>query len=152
MSPAASSFDLPDVNVWLALAHPGHAHHIAAKKYWLNAQSPLVFCRISMQGFLRLITQKAVMGEATHTTQEAWTIYDAHLSGGRTTFLHESDALEAQTRHISTQVAFHARDWTDVWLASFAITAGCRLVSFNNGFEQYGKAGLDFLWLRNDAT
>ena len=46
-----------------------------------------------MQGFLRLVTQKAVMGEATHTTEEAWTIYAAHLSGGRTTFLHEPDKL-----------------------------------------------------------
>lgn len=152
MSLAASSFDLPDVNVWLALAHPGHTHHIAAKQYWLDVRSPLAFCRISMQGFLRLITQKAVMGEATHTTQEAWTIYDAHLSGGRTTFLHEPDTLEAQTRHISTQVAFNARDWTDAWLACFAITAGCRLVSFDRGFRQYEKAGLNFLWLRSDAT
>ena len=101
-----------------------------------------------MQGFLRLVTQKAVMGEATHTTEKAWTIYAVHLSGGRTTFLHEPDKFDAQTRQISTHAAFKARDWTDVWLASFAITADCRLVSFDGGFRQYESEGLNFLSLQ----
>ena len=113
---------------------------------------PLAFCRISMQGFLRLVTQKAVMGEATHTAEEAWTIYAAHPSDGRTTFLHEPDKFDAQTRQISTHAAFKARDWTDVWFASFAITAGCRLVSFDGGFRQYESEGLNFLWLQDKTA
>ena len=79
--------DLLDVNVWLALAHPGHTHHAAAKNYWLNATEPMVFCRTTMQGFFRLVTHAAVMGVAVHTPAEAWVIYSAHLAGGDRTLV-----------------------------------------------------------------
>lgn len=138
--------DLLDVNVWLALAHPGHAHHEAAKNYWTSAPSELVFCRASMQGFLRLVTQAAVMGAAVHTPEEAWSIYDAHLGCGRVVFLPEPATAEEQMRRYSSRPGFQTRNWTDAWLASFAVTAGCRMVSFDGGFTQYD--GLDFLQLK----
>jgi uncharacterized protein len=148
VSPSASSpaIDLLDVNVWLALAHPAHTHHEAAKTYWSETQAQLAFCRLSMQGFLRLVTQSAVMGAAVHTPKEAWSIYAAHLSGGRTVFLSEPAKLEDQVRSYTTRPAFNLRDWTDAWLASFAIAAGCRLVSFDGEFRQY--EGLSFLPLK----
>jgi uncharacterized protein len=139
-------YDLLDVNVWLALAHPGHTHHAAAKNYWSESQAQPAFCRVSMQGFLRLVTQATVMGPAAHTPEEAWSIYAAHLHGGRTLFLHESAMLEEQVQRYTTKADFNLRDWTDAWLAGFAVTAGCRLVSFDGGFKQY--EGLDFLHLK----
>lgn len=139
-------FDLPDVNVWLALAHPGHRHHAVAKNYWTGAPTQSVFCRISMQGFLRLVTQAAVMGPAVHTPEEAWSIYAAHLASGRTLFLHEPATLEEQVQRYITKAGFNLRDWTDAWLAGFAVAAGCRLVSFDGGFEQFD--GLDLLHLK----
>ena len=138
--------DLLDVNVWLALAHPGHTHHEAAKNYWSSAPSQLAFCRASMQGFLRLVTQPAVMGAAVHTPEEAWSIYDAHLGCGRVVFLPEPATAEEQMRRYSSRPGFQTRNWTDAWLASFAVTAGCRMVSFDGGFTQYD--GLDFLQLK----
>ena len=138
--------DLLDVNVWLALAHPGHTHHAAAKNYWSGTKAQPAFCRVSMQGFLRLVTQAAVMGPAVHTPAEAWSIYAAHLQSGRTLFLHESATLEEQVQRYTTKADFNLRDWTDAWLAGFAVTAGCRLVSFDGGFKQY--EGLDFLPLK----
>jgi uncharacterized protein len=139
-------FDLLDVNVWLALAHPGHTHHAAAKNYWSSTGAQPAFCRVSMQGFLRLVTQAAVMGPAAHTPEEAWGIYAAHLSSGRTFFLHEPALFEEQVQRYTTKANFNLRDWTDAWLAGFAIAAGCRLVSFDGGFKQY--EGLDFLHLK----
>jgi toxin-antitoxin system PIN domain toxin len=140
--------DLPDVNVWLALAHPGHTHHAAAKAYWQEASAPLAFCRTSMLGFLRLVTQAAVMGPAVHTAAEAWSIYSAHLAGGRTLFLQEPASLEAQMRQVTDHADFRPRDWTDAYLASFALAAPCRMVSFDGGFTQYQRRdGLDFLLL-----
>ena len=138
--------DLLDVNVWLALAHPGHTHHAAAKNYWSGTKAQPAFCRVSMQGFLRLVTQAAVMGPAVHTRAEAWSIYAAHLQSGRTLFLHESATLEEQVQRYTMKADFNLRDWTDAWLAGFAVTAGCRLVSFDGGFKQY--EGLDFLHLK----
>lgn len=139
-------FDLLDVNVWLALAHPGHTHHAAAKNYWTGTRAQPAFCRVSMQGFLRLVTHPAVMGPAAHTAEEAWSIYAAHLHSGRTLFLHEPGALDEQVQRYTTKADFNLRDWTDAWLAGFAVTAGCRLVSFDGGFKQY--EGLDFLHLK----
>lgn len=80
-----------------------------------------------------------------HTPAEAWAIYSAHLAGGRVQFLAEPATIEAQLRHLTLREGFHFRDWTDAYLASFAITAGCRMVSFDKGFTQY--EGLPFLQL-----
>jgi uncharacterized protein len=138
--------DLLDVNVWLALAHPGHTHHLAAKDFWQNCAEPMAFCRTTMQGFLRLVTEPAVMGAAVHNAAEAWLIYNAHLASGRVQFVAEPASLEAQWRAVTLRADFAQRDWTDAYLASFAMAAGCRMVSFDKGFAQYG--GLEFLQLK----
>ena len=54
---------LPDVNVWIAMYSPGHAHHLAALD-WFNgsSESDLLFCRVTQMGFLRLLTNRHVMG------------------------------------------------------------------------------------------
>lgn len=149
-----SRADLLDVNVWLALAHVHHPHHAAARQYWASATVPLAFCRTSMQGFLRLVTQPKVMGDAVHTPAEAWHIYAAHLASGRSVLLSEPEGLDLVWQRLSSATGFHTRDWTDAYLASFAIQADCRMVSFDAGFAQYQKvgqnqeAGLDFLHLK----
>jgi uncharacterized protein len=147
---STATCDLLDVNVWLALAHVQHPHHEAAKQYWVGATVPLAFCRTSMQGFLRLVTQAKVMGDAAHTPLEAWGIYTAHLASGRSVFLPEPDGLDAVWQRLSASQNFHIRDWTDAYLASFAIQAHCRMVSFDAGFAKYQKpdVGLDFLHLK----
>ena len=149
-----SRADLLDVSVWLALAHVHHPHHAAARQYWTGATVPLAFCRTTMQGFLRLVTQKAVMGGAVHTPLEAWGIYTAHLVTGRSMLIPEPDGIDVVWQRLSTAPSFHIRDWMDAYLPSFAIRANCRLVSFDAGFAQYEKAGpshgeaLNFLHLK----
>ena len=149
-----SRADLLDVNVWLALAHVQHPHHTAAKQYWLDAAVPMAFCRTSMQGFLRLVTQAKVMGSAVHTPTEAWSIYTAHLASGRSVLLPEPDGLDVVWQQLSSAPNFHTRDWTDAYLASFAIQAHCRMVSFDAGFTKYQSKNqspglqLDFLHLK----
>ena len=149
MTPPATH-DLLDVNVWLALAHLHHPHHAAAKHYWTSSTVPLAFCRTSMQGFLRLVTQGAVMGNAVHTPLEAWSIYTAHLATGCSVLLPEPDGLDAVWQRLTTRPGFHIRDWTDAYLASFAIHANCRMVSFDAGFKKYQNLedGLNFLHLK----
>ena len=56
--------DLPDVNVWLALAVNQHPHHDAAAAYWSAHEAGLVwFCRVTMLGLVRLLSNPKVMGE-----------------------------------------------------------------------------------------
>jgi predicted nucleic acid-binding protein len=53
---------LPDVNVWLALADENHLHHPRALSYWHEESVPaMVFCRVTMLGFLRLGTHPKVL-------------------------------------------------------------------------------------------
>jgi predicted nucleic acid-binding protein len=49
--------DLPDLNVWLALAWPGHPHHSRAAAYWEQmASSQVLFCTVTVLGLLRLLS------------------------------------------------------------------------------------------------
>jgi len=54
--------DLPDTNVWLALAAEEHPQHAAARAYWAGAHAGdggdtpfLWFCRLTMLGMVRLL-------------------------------------------------------------------------------------------------
>ena len=87
------------------------------------------------------------MGAAAHTAAEAWTIYSAHLASGRVQWVTEPASIEVQLRALTLRDTFQQRDWTDAYLASFAMTAGCRMVSFDKGFAQY--EGLQFLQLNH---
>ena len=94
------------------------------------------------------------MGGAVHTPLEAWGIYTAHMATGRSMLIPEPDGIDVVWQRLSTAPSFHIRDWMDAYLASFAIQANCRLVSFDAGFAQYEKAGpghgeaLNFLHLK----
>lgn len=50
--------DLPDINVWLALADENHVHHKRARTYWQNDAPPTVaFCRISDREVAEMMRQ-----------------------------------------------------------------------------------------------
>ena len=60
---------LPDINVWLALAFDSHIHHPDAKKWFdgLADDAICYFCRLTQLGFLRLATNPKVFGaDARH--------------------------------------------------------------------------------------
>jgi hypothetical protein len=69
--------DLPDVNVWLALAVQEHPHHGVALQYWTtDAAARLHFCRVTMLGLVRLLTQPRLMGPAALDATAAHTQYE----------------------------------------------------------------------------
>ena len=54
--------DLPDLNVWLALASPAHQHHSSAVSYWEEqAAQQVLFCTVTALGLVRLVMQPKVM-------------------------------------------------------------------------------------------
>jgi toxin-antitoxin system PIN domain toxin len=138
--------DLPDLNVWLALADKDHAHHARARRYWeLESAAQVAFCRISMLGLLRLGTNAKAMGGQPFTPVEAWRAYRAFRALPEVTFLDEPARLEAQMAAWSDTANFAAQAWTDCCLASVAILSNCRLVSFDRQFSRF--TGLQFLRL-----
>ena len=54
--------------------------------------------------------------------------------------------MEEQWRTLTLRSGCQQRDGADVYLASFAMSAGCRTVSCHKGFAQYGE--LEFLQLK----
>ena len=138
--------DLPDINVWVALAYDGHVHHGAARAWFESVTAGgAAFCRITQLGLLRLITHPKVMGEAVQSQRKAWAVYDALRSDERVTYLPEPPGLEAQWRRMSASGHPRTKGWTDAYLAAFAAAQGLRLVTFDQGFR--ALAGLEKLLL-----
>ena len=82
--------DLPDANVWLALAWSGHAGHPVARAWWDSAApNSICFCRVSQMALLRLLTNASVLGKDSKTQAEAWKIYDALRCSTRVSFVEE---------------------------------------------------------------
>ena len=83
----------PDVNVWIALTYERHAHHLAARNWFqaLERDTRLFFCRFTQIGFLRLLTNEAVMGRDEVMGQaQAWEVYDRWIEDARVLFIDES--------------------------------------------------------------
>ena len=70
--------DLPDLNVWLALACPDHCHHRQALRYWeQQAAEQVLFCTVTALGLVRLVCQPKLMGAAVKTAGEASALLEA---------------------------------------------------------------------------
>lgn len=137
--------DLLDINVWLALMDERHVHHARVRHYWEHeAANKLAFCRTTMMGFLRLSTQARVMDNPL-SIDEAWATYRQFLALPLGCFLVEPSGIETQFRALSTGSGFADRLWTDTYLAAFALTSQCRLVSLDSDFQRF--TGLNFLHL-----
>ena len=141
-----SGLDLPDLNVWLALADADHEHHVRARHYWeTEAADQLAFCRVTRLGLLRLLTNRKVMHDAPLTPDEAWRTYQGFMVLPEVAFLNEPADAEKRMSALSHSATFSPHRWTDAWLASLALTAGARMVSFDRDFQTF--SGLSFLHL-----
>ena len=141
-----NSADLLDANVWLALAAEAHAHHEPAKAYWEGNAAPLAaFCRVTQMAFLRLLTNKTVMGAHVLSPAAAWTKSDEFLALPEVQLLSEPHGLEETWGRFSNRGRRSPNLWTDAYLAAFAKCAGLRMVTFGRGFSRF--EGLDYLIL-----
>jgi toxin-antitoxin system PIN domain toxin len=136
------TISLPDVNVWVAMAAGGHVHHVPARD-WFSAQpdASVALCRVTQMGLLRLLTNRSVMGQAPRTVGQAWEVFSQLRRDRRLLFLTEPDGVEPVWCEFMLQLGVGASSWTDAYLAAFARTHACMLVTFDNGFARW--AGLD---------
>ena len=71
-STQSTSANLPDLNVWLALAWPAHSHHQQAVHYWEHqAADQVLFCTVTALGLIRLVFQPKLMGTTVRNAAEA---------------------------------------------------------------------------------
>jgi len=138
--------DLPDVNVWLALAVQEHPHHMLARSYWESvvaqpAQMPgprVWFCRTTMLGLVRLLCQPKAVGPGALELAAAWALYQSYRAMPQIGLLADPIACDTRIAALLTSTQPPARLWTDTYLAALAQASGLRLVTFDRDFARYG--------------
>lgn len=135
---------LPDVNVWVALHHSRHQHHLASHAWFdgLDARITLGFCRQTQLGFFRLLTSATIMGEEALTQRHCWQIYDRWMAGGRAAEYSEPPELGIRFRALTLAGAPNPKTWNDSYLAAFAETAGLTLVTFDKALAAQTKGAV----------
>ena len=132
------SLIFPDVNVWLALAAPEHVHAAAARRWWENETSRIVFSRITQLGFLRLMTTAAAMDGKPLTMTEAWRVHGWLFEDDRVGFVAEPAEIETHFRDYTADRTASPKLWADAWLLAFAQAAQGTLVTFDRALAARG--------------
>jgi uncharacterized protein len=138
--------ELPDANFWLALAWSAHVAHPVAKSWWeADARRRIVFCRVTEMALLRLLTNRAILGDEAKTQADAWNIYEKLRLSPRVEFLGEAAGFDQHWRNISSRDASATQRWSDDYLAAFARAQDLRVVTFDAGFRSYQNLAVELL-------
>ena len=148
--------DLLDVNVWIALAQPSHAHHSFVKAYWeqtlerfahenvaaentLAIPAKLYFCRTTMLGLVRVLSQTSMAYGKHMSLAEAFSVYEQFRYTKEVDFAHENlvnvDAVMAGL--FASHGNLPMRMSTDVYLAALAQALNLRFVTFDRDFLRF---------------
>jgi uncharacterized protein len=138
----ADAVSLPDVNVWIAAASDRHEHHATARQWFDSTSAPICFCRVTQMAFLRLLTNRKVMGEDMLSPAEAIAVYRQLLADERVRFEPEPPNIENTWVSLMSISAASGSTWTDAYLAAFALEADSRLVSFESRDAPVAGAGV----------
>jgi len=142
----STTADLPDLNVWLALACPEHSHHGEAVHYWeQQAAEQVLFCTVTALGLVRLVCQPKLMGSAVKSAAEASALLEAFWQQPGVSLAMPERAGWDLFHQLLRGGALPARLCTDAYLAALAIANGWRLVSFDRDFDRF--SGLERLAL-----
>ncbi|HEU4982117.1 MAG TPA: TA system VapC family ribonuclease toxin [Acidobacteriaceae bacterium] len=134
---------MSDVNVWIALTSDQHVHHRAAKRWIEKLEADkLAFCRITELGFLRLLTNRHVMGNGTLTPAQAWNIYDALRADPRVVFSPEPPAFSGHWREAGNLISGGPNAWTDAYLAAFASCEQMTVATFDRRFKAINQCSI----------
>jgi|SRR5579883_836755 toxin-antitoxin system PIN domain toxin len=135
---------LPDINVWIALIYDGHAHHPIARAWFEQLERErLYFCRVTQLGFLRLLTNRQVMGNQVMGQPAAWRIFDRLSTDSRIGFLREPAQVDPIFRLLTQNAQPAPNQWPDAYLAAIAEAAGLRVVTMDHSFDRLtGNAAL----------
>ena len=145
----ASAF-LLDVNVWLALAFPAHAHHPRALAAYEQATAarPACFCRATQQGFLRMASNAAFQRSCNitgFTNRDALAALNQIMASPAVAYREEPPGLVPIWHRLAALPSASPKVWMDAYLAAFAATGGLQLVTLDQGFSQFTEASVTIL-------
>lgn len=128
---------LADINFWVALVLDSHAGHGRAEAFFDTlSRDQLWFCRFTQIGFLRMLTNRSVMGPQTLTQQKAWQLYDRLCGDERIQYLAEPLALDSRFRRMTQGRLPAHKAWSDAYLAAVAHQAGLAIATFDRDFSR----------------
>ena len=133
-----TSFLFPDINVWVALTHAAHVHHLVARDWFDSLPSDVrfCFCRFTQLGLLRLLTAEAVMGDEVHEpARSLGGVRHAGCDDDRVRFLEEPPDIEGRFRARTRLKHAAPKAWADAYLAAFAEASQLTLVTFDRAFR-----------------
>jgi toxin-antitoxin system PIN domain toxin len=131
-------YDLPDLNVWLALSLQSHPHHALARAYWQTvAPRRVAFCQITVHGFLRQLGNPHVATDAPATVGEAWAALKRLRALPEVSYAAETSATQPIIEEWIAAALFTPRMWTDVQLAALAKAHDYRLVTLDRDFLRF---------------
>lgn len=117
-----------------------------------ESSSGILFCRPTMQGFLRLATTATIMkgyGYPPFSNDQAWERYKEFLTDQRISLAPEPPALEETWKSLSSRKSPSPKLWMDAYLAAFAIRSGFQLVTADKAFSQFKS--LEFLLIEDGS-
>ena len=133
---------LIDINVWLAMTWDRHPQHAAAAAWYGSSDHAIfLFCRFTMLGLLRLLTNQKVMADSTFNIAGALSIYDRWRLDPRVEFASEPRQTDAAFRRALEPLARLAatKAVADSYLIGFAEAAGAHVVTFDRGLARHSR-------------
>ena len=130
---------LIDVNVWLAITWDRHPQHASAVRWFETIdRAAFLFCRFTMLGFIRLLTNQRVMGDSTVTLNGALDLYDHWRRDPRVTLAAEPPGTESMFRQATERVAKlrATKSVANCYLVGFAEASGAHVVTFDRGLAR----------------
>jgi len=124
------------LNVWLALTVEQHPHAASAWKWFDSHRDDAlpIFSRYTQLGYLRLLTNEAVMGNKRLTIDSsAWRLYDRWLADGHVVFCDEPRGIERAFRRALTRFGTQpaSKCVGDCYLLAFAAQSDATLITFD---------------------
>jgi predicted nucleic acid-binding protein len=127
---------------------------------WLRSdsieQGPVLFCRVTQMGLLRLLTNPTVMGIDVLPGRAACRTYESIPKDDRIEYRDEPIMLEQEWRALTDNTKLITKLWTDAYIAAFARAGGMRAVTFDAAMAAKAPGALllrqDARILKDDST
>jgi len=137
---------LVDVNVVLALLVRQHEHHRLARKWFDTLEaSEAGLCRMVHLALIRLLGNRAIMGDDALSASAAWILIEELLLDERMEFLAEPSNLDSVMPSLLNYPIPTGKLIADAYLAAFAICETRRLVTLDRGFRQFRGLAVELL-------
>jgi toxin-antitoxin system PIN domain toxin len=137
---------LVDINVWLAMTWELHPQHAGASRWFISldrsSETTLLFCRLTMLGLLRLLTNRAVMGESVVSVNDALEIYDEWILDPRVELAPEPRGVDRSFRRALAPLVSQSatKAIADCYLVGFAASYGAHIVTLDKGLAASARS------------